>query len=222
MLTKSYRYLWLIAAIVLIAVGCSLFSGVGNRIDSTRATAEAIATDIEQGRDLLGTARAMATQVGGAGMIGTIQALATEADESGLLATAQAFATAEGPGLMETALAVATKQGPEILSTAQSYITQIAPGAAPPDIPILDGDKELFFQSNALVSYLIALPLEQVAEFYKQQMPANGWTKVDAESFESPSAKNLVYEKPGRRASVVLSISPGEGKSVVLVTIENK
>ena len=222
MQAKSYRYLWLIAVFVVITVGCRLFSGVSDRVDSVRATAESIATDVDQGRDLLGTARAMATQVGGAGMIGTIQALATEADESGLLATAQAFATAEGPGLMETVLAVATRQGPEILSTAQSYITQIAPGAAPPDIPVLDGDKELFFQSNALVSYVIALPLDQVADYYKTQMPANGWTKVDEETFESPVAKSLVYEKPDRRASVVLSLSPGEGKSVILITIENK
>jgi hypothetical protein len=219
---KPYRYLWLIAVLVLIAVACSLFSAVGNRIDTARATAEAIATDVEQGRDLLETARAMATQVGGAGMLGTIQALATEADESGLLSTAQAFATAEGPGLMETALAVATRQGPEILSTAQSYITQIAPGEAPADIPIMDGDKELFFQSKNLVSYMIALPLEQVDDFYQQQMPANGWTKVDAESFESPAAKSLVYEKPGQRASVVLSISPGGDKSVILITIETR
>jgi hypothetical protein len=123
---------------------------------------------------------------------------------------------------METALAVATRQGPEILATAQSYVTQIAPGSAPPDIPILDGDKELFFQSNALVSYLIDLPLEQVADYYKEQMPANGWTKVDNMSFESPVARSLVYEKSDRRASVVLSLSPGEGKSVILITIENK
>jgi len=155
-------------------------------------------------------------------MVGTIQALATEADESGLLATAQAFATAQGPGLVQTALAVATQQGPEILSTAQTYITQLAPGNAPADIPVIEGDKQMSFQSNALVSYVIGKPIADVVEFYKEQMPANGWTKREQEWLESPAAANLVYEKPDRRASVVLSVSPGGGETIVLITIENK
>jgi len=153
---------------------------------------------------------------------GTIQALATQADESGLLATAQAFATAQGPGLVQTALAVATQQGPGILSTAQTYITQLAPGNAPADIPVIEGNKEMFFQSNALVSYVIGQPIAEVVEFYKDQMPANGWTKLEREWLESPAAANLVFEKPDRRASVVLTVSSGGGDTIVLVTIENK
>lgn len=155
MQTGKLRYLWLLSVILIFVFACRVFSGVQERVDKTRSTAESVATDIQQGRDLVGTARAITTQVGGPGLIQTAQALATQADESGLLSTAQAFATEQGPGLIETVLAVATQEGPAILETAQAYITQSSPGNAPEDIPIIDGQKEMFFQSSQLISYAV-------------------------------------------------------------------
>jgi hypothetical protein len=216
------RYLWLISILLIAVFACQAVSGVQERVDTVKSTAMSVATDVQQGRDLIGTARAITTQVGGSGLIQTAQALATQADESGLLSTAQAFATEQGPGLVETALAVATQEGPAILATAQAYITQASPGTAPEDIPIIDGQKEMFYQSAELVSYIISVPYAQVVEFYKNQMPANGWTKVDQDWVETGLISNLQFEKNDRRASIVLTTSSGGNGATVLITISAK
>jgi hypothetical protein len=222
MRTGNLRHLWIISFLVVFVFACRAFTGLQEDVDTARDQVESVATDIQQGRDLLGTARAIATQVGGSGLIRTAQALATQAGESGLLETAQAFATAQGPGLIETALAVATQEGPSILATAQAYITEAAPGDAPEDIPILDGDKEMFFQSSQMVSYVISLPYMQVVEYYKSQMPANGWAKEDQDWVEGETVSNLQFEKTNRRASVVVTPAPGGSKTTVLILIETK
>ena len=218
----NLRSIGLISVIVIFVLACGIFSGVQERVETAKSTVESVRTEVQKGRDLVGTARAITTQVGGSGMIKTVQALATEADESGLLATAQAFATEQGPGLIETVLAVATQEGPSILGTAQAYITQSSPGKAPEDIPILDGQKEMFFQSPELVSYVIAVPYAQAVDFYKNQMPANGWSKVDQDWVESEVISNLQFEKDARKASVVLTSPSGENKTTVLITISPK
>jgi hypothetical protein len=219
---RKLRHLWLISFLFVFVFACRAFTGLQEDVDTARDKVESVATDIQQGRDLLGTARAITTQVGGSGLIQTAQALATDAGESGLLATAQAFATAQGPGLVETVLAVATQEGPALLATAQAYITEAAPGDAPDDIPIIQGDKEMFFQSPKMVSYRIPLPYPQVVEFYKNQMPANGWAEEDQDWVEGETVSNLQYEKTNRRASVVLTSSPGDGKTTVMILIETK
>jgi hypothetical protein len=222
MQTGKLRHLWMISFLVVFVFACRAFTGLQEDVETARDQVESVATDIQQGRDLLGTARAITTQVGGSGLIKTAQALATQAGEFGLLETAQAFATAQGPGLIETALAVATQEGPAILATAQAYITEAAPGDAPEDIPIIDGDKEMFFQSPEMVSYVISLPYAQVVEFYKNQMPVNGWAMEDEDWVESETVANLQFEKTNRRASVVVTPAPGAAKTTVLIMIETK
>jgi hypothetical protein len=155
-------------------------------------------------------------------MIKTVQALATQAGESGLLSTAQAFATEQGPSLVETVLAVATKEGPGLVGTAEAYITQSAPGEAPKDIPIMDGQKEMFYQSPEMVSYVINVPYPQAVEFYKNQMLANGWTKVEQDWVEEQAIANLQFEKAYTKASVVLTASTGGDKTTVVITITPK
>jgi hypothetical protein len=222
MQSRKLRYIWLLSILIVFVFACRAFTGVQEDVDTARATVQSVATDIQQGRDLLGTARAISTQVGGSGMIQTVQALATEANESGLLATAQAFATEQGPGLIETVVAVATQEGPSLLDTAQAYITQSSPGNPPQDIPVMDGQREMFFQSPEFVSYVISVPYPAAVEFYKNQMPINGWTKVEQDWVEEQAIANLQFEKADRRASVVLTASSGGDKTTVLITISPK
>ncbi len=218
----KFRYLWLISVLVVTVFACSIFRGVQEGVDTAKSTVESVRTEVQKGRDLVGTARAITTQVGGSGMIKTVQALATQADESGLLATGQALATEQGPGLIETVLAVATQEGPAMLETAQAYITQSAPGNAPEDIPVIEGQKEMFYQSPVLVSYIVTVPYAQAVEFYKNQMPANGWSKVEQDWVETEMLSNLQFEKNDRKASVLLTSAPGEGKATVVITISPK
>lgn len=232
---RSYQAGWLAMMMMLMAasLACNAVANVGE----ARETVQAAATSVREGRDLLATLRVVGTQVGETGLLGTAQALATQAGEAGLLETAQAFATEQGPAALATVQAFATEQGPSAIATAEAFATQQGPslaatassyatqvagsiGQLPPDIPIVDGEKDAFIQSLELVSYITALPYEQVVTFYKEQMLPNGWTKVDSGWVETGQASVLRYEKPDRQATVTITRNPLDGRTVVLVTIQ--
>ena len=111
------KYAWLIVILLATTLACQLVSDLGK----TREKVETIATEAKAGANILGTARALVTQVGGSQMLKTVQALATEAGESGLLQTAIAVATEEGPSAIETVKAFATQEGPALEKTAQAF-----------------------------------------------------------------------------------------------------
>lgn len=222
MRSKSFRISGLLLILVFSALACQSLSRVGERVGSARQTVELAATKINEGGSLLGTARAIGTQMEGQGLVRTVEAAATQVGESGLVETVFAFATDQGPSLLSTAMAVATQQGPAAVDTVQAYVTQIAQSTPSPDIPVIEGEKEMFFQSGSLVSYLTATPYAQVLDFYKTQMLQAGWTKVDQDGFESASAANLNYEKGNRKASITLSPAARNDRTVVLIVIEQK
>ena len=56
----------------------------------------------------------------------------------------------------------------------------------------------------------------------RNQMPINGWTKVEQDWVEEQAISNLQFEKADRRASVVLTASSGGDKTTVLITISPK
>jgi predicted small secreted protein len=118
----------LIVFILAATLACNTVTGIGDRIGDTRGTVEAAVTSVGKGVDILATARAFGTEVGGSGLIETAQALATEVGDSGLVQTAQAFATEQGPALLQTVESVATEQGPAIAETARAFATQEVPG----------------------------------------------------------------------------------------------
>lgn len=233
---QRYKAAWL-AFILLMAA--SLGCNAVNRVGDARETVQAAATGFSQGRDLLATMGAIGTQVGGAGWMETAQSLATQAGESGLLetavafateqgpsalATAQAFATEQGPSAIATAQAFATEQGPSAMATAQAYATQVAGslGNLPPDIPILDGEKDAFVKSLELVSYITSIEYSQVVDFYKQQMVANGWVQASSGWIETAQTTVLRFEKPDRLSTVTITRNPLDNRSVVLITIQTR
>ena len=229
--------LWLMTLLLATTIACNLLSGIGERYSETKGTAQSVATRVQEGRDLLGTAQAIATDVGGSGLLETAQALATQAGESGFLETAQAFATEQGPRLLGTAQAIATEEGPRLIETARALATQEGPrmrktaqaiatkaavtfGEAPPDIPVVGGDKENFIGSSEMVSYITPLPLEQTLEFYKREMPAIGWNELPDGWFESDNLAVLNYFKPDRFVSITLSTIPIGDQTIVMITIQ--
>ncbi len=230
-----YKYAWLIVALLLSSMACQLVS----RISKTKEKVEAAATDAKAGLNMLGTARALVTQVGSSQMLKTAQALATEVGESGLLQTAvavateegpsaietaKAFATQEGPALQETAKAFATQEGPGLQKTAQAAMTQVAGsmGEPPDDIPIMAGDKEDLLTGEFVVSYSIPTALQDVASFYKREMPAKGWTLVEQNTLETESMVALNYDKKSRAASVTITTNPINRKTIVFIVISEK
>lgn len=216
---RTFQAAWL-ALILLMAA--SLACNAVNQVGDARETVQAVATNVSQGRDMLATLGALGTQVGSTGLLETAQALATQAGESGLLETAVALATQQGPSAIATAQAFATEQGPSAIATVQAYATQVAGslGNLPPDIPIVDGDKDAFVKSLELVSYITPIEYSQVAEFYKQGMPANGWTKASSGWIETAQVTVLRFEKPDKFSTVTITRNPLDDRSVVLITIQ--
>jgi hypothetical protein len=222
MRSNFIRLVWLLAILVGSTLACQSIGRIQERFGSARATVEFTATQINEGGELLSTVRAVGTQVIGEGFIQTAQALVTQVQGSGLVETAWALATEQGPGLLATAISVATQQGPGAIATVQAYATQVAQATPAPDIPVVDGAKEMYFQSGSLVSYLTSLPYQQVLDFYKTQMLAYGWSKVDQDWFESDTAATLNYTKDNRIATVTLGHSPGGNQTLVLIMIKEK
>lgn len=199
-----------------ITLACNLITGIQGDIGAARDTAEAIATE----------ARDITTQVEG---------FATEVDASSRLATLEALVTREGPeaeatlkalgtqaaesDIYQTAEAYVTEEGPNLLATIQAIATQgLPPNNPPDDIPIVDqGDIRFLFANESTVSYLTDLDYQTVLEFYKQEMPANGWEANHEASVESGYAAVLRFEKADRVATVALgAVTPGQTTSVLI------
>ncbi|MCI0518986.1 MAG: hypothetical protein L0Z70_01870 [Chloroflexi bacterium] len=201
-LAKLARPLWFILLLLAFALACSAVSGIGQKVGDTRNTAEAAATEVKEGLNLLGTAQGIATEVGGSELAQTAVAFATQAETSGLVETAQAFATQEVPALKETAQAAIT-QAQELL------------GDAPADIPVLE-DKAEYVGTANMVSYTTPTALDDVIAFYKQAMPANGWQEANAPP-ELGELVVLYYEKDQRAAAIRPVANPIGGTFVIIV-----
>jgi len=220
MRNSTYRQVGLILAILLTGLACNLV----NQLDVARETVQSVATDVQEGRDFIATARAIATAAEGSGFIQTVQAMATEVGESGFLETAQAFATEQGPGLVETARAVATQQGPGILETLQALATRgaLTLGDAPADIPLAGEDRSNYIGTNQLVSYFTPLTFQDVLIFYQTQMPANGWTPIEQGSSVTTNLATLNYTKAERFTTVTLMPNPLDNQTIVTITIQSR
>ena len=192
--------------LLTFTLACSFLSNVTNQVSEVKDTAVSVATQVGEGQKWLGTARAVATEVGNSGLLETAQVYATQVGESGFLETAQAYATQEGPAIAETAKAIATKLPANT-------------GDIPEDIPVVPGENSELFGSNELVSYTTGMDLSSVVDFYKTEMPNNGWEKGDQDSLETTNIAYLYFKKQGRSASVVISVNPLNNKTLVVITI---
>jgi hypothetical protein len=211
---RAYRYrsIWLIVFLVFASLGCRLVSGIGE----TKATLEAAATQAKEGITILGTGQAILTEVGDSALLETAQALLTEGFDSGLIGTAIAAATQEGPSMVETAKALATQTGPRLQETAQASM-----GEPPEDIPIIPGTKDDHLTSEFMVSYSVEMPFSEVVDYYKREMPNNGWIIVDQTSIESEYVAVLNYKKGDRNATVTINLNPVNNQTDVIILIAN-
>ena len=205
MVLPKIRVALVLAVLLTSTLACRLVSEIGE----TKATVESAATEAKDGLNIIGTARALVTEVGSSEMIQTAQALATEVGESGVL---------------QTAIAVATQEGPNAMETAKAAMTQIAGSMdePPPDIPIVGGETGNFLGTEFMVSYITPLSLQEVLEFYKNQMPAMGWTFLDQATLETENMAALNYEKPERAAAITLNVNPLDEGTIVLILISEK
>jgi len=194
---KIFRSFWLLCLALTLSLAC--LSGAGQQIEGVRETIE---SGVDKGRGAIETAQSYATQ------------------GAALIATGQVFATEQAP-LIETAKAFATQGGPEMLETIQSAATELAFGEAPSDIPIIDQSQiENLVASNLLVTFTANMPYDEVVNYYKQNMPLNGWQEVPGGRVETDLSSWLPYEKTDRKATIL--ITPSGDQSFIVITIENK
>jgi hypothetical protein len=126
-------------------------------------------------------------------------------------------------GSIETQVgSIATEfEGSGSMETMQAQITDLPipglTGDKPADIPVMEGASEIVGSAD-LVTYFIDKGYQEVVDYYKREMPNNGWTKTD-ESVDSDYAE-LIFEKGGRKATVEISGIPFIEQTSVTINIE--
>jgi hypothetical protein len=191
---KFFRIMLVICLLVATSLACQLVN------------------NIRQGVEMVSTGQALATDIGG---------LATQFIPGGMAETAQAMITqVEESGVLETAQSAITEQAP----TIQAFVTEVYmdPEKAPPDIPVMEGEKSAFIGTPSAVSYFINAEMAQVVDFYKTEMPLQGWTYLQADSTESDMNTELKFQKGGREAIVMITEVPFVGQTTIVITIEGE
>ncbi len=191
-----FRILLWISLLLAVGLGCEFFTNIRDGIRLV-GTGRAVITDIG----------ALTTQIIPAGIEETAMAMVTQIDESGMMETAQAAFTESAAGIGETAQAI----------TTQVYTS---PEEAPADIPVMEGETSGFIGTSQSVSYFIDADYRDVLDFYKREMPANGWQEVAGEGFSNDTMAEIQYQKGNRKASVVVTEVPFVGQTTVVITIQ--
>jgi hypothetical protein len=84
----------------------------------------------------------------------------------------------------------------------------------------LMADAEVDFAMEGLVSYLSSSTIEDVVEFYKAELPDQGWTADDSSEFVSEDTAMLSFTKDEETLSLIISNDEGGKVSVVMSTAE--
>jgi hypothetical protein len=196
--------LFVILVLFVATLGCSIFD-IQQKAQTARGTANAFRTDvggiINEGSSLLKTAQAIETQH--PGILGTVKAVATQ-----------------GAPVLST-IGAATTSNPGLVKTAQAAIQQEIPtGEAPSDIPLMNQEQvQNYFGSSQYIFYTSPIQYDQVLEFYKTEMPNNGWQYIETDSHEYSNAAQLTYVKDNRTATINLAFNPLNNTSVIVINL---
>jgi len=93
-------------------------------------------------------------------------------------------------------------------------------GEAPPDIPIVDGETENFFASEAFISYTTPMDFDDVMTFYQEEMPNNNWEPNDDGSLNMAGTALLQFSKSDRIAIVTITENQEDETTTVLITLQ--
>lgn len=95
----------------------------------------------------------------------------------------------------------------------------LASGAMPEDIPVPDDAEEVNYVMG-MISFKSAKSPQEVADFYKAEMPKKGWTESNVTELETMYL--LEYSQDGRTASLMISTDEESGKTSVVITIQEE
>lgn len=214
-----FRITWVLSILLILSTGCGLVS----QVDELQTNVDALSTQIESGKEILGTGEALATKIDESGVKRTLEAMGTKIAESGAKETVQAAATKfDEIGVEETVQAAATKFAESgAKETIQAKVTELpsSTGERPQDIPVLPEADKLIGNPD-LVSYVSDLTLQEIVEYYEREMLLNGWQKIEGESEVVDYLATLNYAKDMRKATVIITKIPLVNRTSVLVTIQ--
>ena len=87
----------------------------------------------------------------------------------------------------------------------------------PEDIPVVD-DAADATNMFGMITYTSAKTPQEIHDFYKAEMPKNGWTEASDNSFGDMYM--LEYTKDGSTANVTITADAASGKTSVMITVQ--
>ncbi len=84
-------------------------------------------------------------------------------------------------------------------------------------LPMPPGAKSTM-QTTQMAQYTLAMPVADVVKFYKNEMPAAGWS-LEGDPTETDGLAMLAFTKDGKTANIMITGGDNNG-SVVIVTVE--
>jgi len=90
-------------------------------------------------------------------------------------------------------------------------------GQPPEDIPIPDDAAELV-NMFGMITYNTDMTAQDLHDFYKAEMPNNGWTETSDEAFGDLFM--MEYTKDGSTANITITADSQSGKTSVMITVQ--
>lgn len=135
-----------------------------------------------------------------------------------VLETVSGISTEAVGDIQLTAVAMGTEMAPEIQATLEALPSQVDIGKAPADIPVIPGPTGFYGNENQVI-YMTTDSLDDAVNFYRQQMPANGWQEVEPGIVVSRVAY-LNFENATQKA--IVTMIPGAEKLAITIVITKK
>ena len=190
-----FRYMLLVSLLVAATMGCKL-------IQNIRSTVQTVSTGA-----------AIATSIGG---------IITEIVPPGMEQTIQVGIPTFQSAITEIAPTIEAGIT-EIAPTLEAISTQVYtdPSQAPADIPIMSGQTSQFMGTAQSITYMVDAEFQKAVDFYKTEMPKQGWKEVNtgtgpSSSVPGLSSAELHFEKGARKATVIITEVPVVGTTVVI------
>ena len=92
----------------------------------------------------------------------------------------------------------------EVIDTISTQISDVPnTGEKPEGIPVMDPNTDLI-TNKTHVEFTTTKTVKEATDYYAAQMPANGWTKVEAASKVEADVTTLVYTQANRKAVIAI------------------
>jgi len=92
-------------------------------------------------------------------------------------------------------------------------------GKPPEDIPVPENAEDLqALGMMGMLTYQSASTPEELVDFYKAEMPKNGWTEVSVDV--TTGMANLEYSKEDRTATIMITPDSDTGKTAVMIAVQ--